>query len=146
MLGNSIDIYVGTRLKVRRNELGLSQDKVGKMTGVTFQQIQKYEKGANRIGASRLYELAKILGVPIGYFFEYFDEVSEYGEIFDSSHREESNDNGNISNEEVVTLIRNFSSIRDLDTRRGIITLSKTLAKSNKEEKKCKRSKKDGKE
>ena len=61
MSANPVDVYVGTRLKIRRNELGLSQNEIGKMTGITFQQIQKYEKGSNRIGSSRLYEFAKIL-------------------------------------------------------------------------------------
>ena len=61
MTSNPVDVYVGTRLKIRRLELGLSQNKIGEMTGITFQQVQKYEKGSNRIGSSRLYEFAKIL-------------------------------------------------------------------------------------
>ena len=63
MSANPVDVYVGTRLKIRRNELGLSQNEIGKMTGITFQQIQKYEKGSNRIGSSRLYEFAKRVNV-----------------------------------------------------------------------------------
>ena len=73
MPSNPVDVYVGTRLKIRRTELGLSQNKIGEMTGITFQQVQKYEKGLNRIGSSRLYEFAKILKVPVSYFFEQYE-------------------------------------------------------------------------
>lgn len=65
-----VDIHVGSRLRLRRMMLGLSQSRLGEGVGLTFQQIQKYERGANRMGASRLYELARVLDVPISYFFE----------------------------------------------------------------------------
>ena len=65
-----VDGHVGSRVRMRRMLLGISQEKLGNMLGLTFQQVQKYEKGANRIGASRLFELAGILGVPVQYFFE----------------------------------------------------------------------------
>ena len=67
---NPVDIHVGGRVRLRRMLLGMSQEKLGESLGLTFQQIQKYEKGANRIGASRLFELARILGVNVQYFFE----------------------------------------------------------------------------
>lgn len=67
---NPIDVHVGGRVRQRRVLLGLSQDKLGTAVGLTFQQIQKYERGTNRIGASRLYEFCEILNVPVGYFFE----------------------------------------------------------------------------
>lgn len=67
---NPIDKHVGSRVRLRRVLLGLSQEKLGDALGLTFQQVQKYEKGANRIGASRLQEISKILGVPPSYFFE----------------------------------------------------------------------------
>lgn len=67
---NPVDVHVGNRLKLRRTMIGLSQDKLGQTVGLTFQQIQKYEKGANRIGASRLYQFATILDVPPAWFFE----------------------------------------------------------------------------
>ena len=65
-----IDVHVGKRLRLRRNILKMSQEKLGEATGVTFQQVQKYEKGSNRISASRLFDFAKVLGVNISYFFE----------------------------------------------------------------------------
>ncbi|MDA0238647.1 MAG: helix-turn-helix transcriptional regulator, partial [Proteobacteria bacterium] len=65
-----VDIHVGSRVRLRRTLLGLSQEKLGEAVGLTFQQIQKYERGANRIGASRLYDLSNILDVPVSYFYE----------------------------------------------------------------------------
>lgn len=67
---NPIDRHVGSRVRMRRIMLGLSQEKLGEALGLTFQQVQKYEKGINRIGASRLQQLAEVLQVPVGFFFE----------------------------------------------------------------------------
>src|ERR1051325_9254823 len=72
---NPIDVRVGARLRLRRNMLGLSQEKLGEAIGLTFQQVQKYERGANRIGASRLHELSRVLDVPISFFFDDTDPV-----------------------------------------------------------------------
>ena len=66
---NPIDIYVGNRIRLRRTLLGLSQEKLAEMLGITFQQVQKYEKGMNRIGASRLWDMSNILDVPVSFFF-----------------------------------------------------------------------------
>ena len=71
---NPIDIHVGKRLRLRRLLLGLSQDRLGQMIGLTFQQIQKYENGTNRISASRLWDIAVLLEVPISFFFEDMDQ------------------------------------------------------------------------
>ena len=67
---NPIDVQVGSRVRLRRNMLGLSQEKLGTAIGLTFQQVQKYERGANRIGASRLHELSRVLDVPVSFFFD----------------------------------------------------------------------------
>src|SRR5215471_81556 len=64
-----VDVHVGARMRQRRTLLGMSQEKLGTAVGLTFQQIQKYERGSNRIGASRLFEFAKVLDVPVSYFF-----------------------------------------------------------------------------
>lgn len=66
---NAVDLHVGNRLRLRRKELRLSQAALGDKLGVTFQQVQKYEHGTNRVGASRLWDAAQTLGVPVGYFF-----------------------------------------------------------------------------
>jgi len=67
---NPIDAHVGSRVRMRRMLLGMSQEKLGEHLGLTFQQVQKYEKGVNRIGASRLYDMAKVLGVAVQFFYE----------------------------------------------------------------------------
>src|SRR5213592_3191219 len=72
---NPIDVQVGARVRLRRNMLGLSQEKLGEAIGLTFQQVQKYERGANRIGASRLHELSRVLDVPVAFFFDDMDPV-----------------------------------------------------------------------
>src|SRR6266480_1858410 len=72
---NPIDVQVGSRVRLRRNMLGLSQEKLGESIGLTFQQVQKYERGANRIGASRLPDLSQVLDVPVSFFFDDIDPV-----------------------------------------------------------------------
>src|ERR1700740_1303406 len=72
---NPIDVHVGSRLRLRRNMLGLSQEKLGEAIGLTIQQVQKYERGTNRIGASRLLELSRVLDVPVAFFFHDMDPV-----------------------------------------------------------------------
>src|SRR6478735_7729266 len=72
---NPVDVQVGARLRLRRRMLGLSQEKLGEMIGLTFQQVQKYERGANRIAASRLHELGQVLDVPMSFFFDDTDPV-----------------------------------------------------------------------
>ncbi|HUJ03267.1 MAG TPA: helix-turn-helix transcriptional regulator [Rhizomicrobium sp.] len=67
---NPIDAQVGNRVRLRRMLIGMSQEKLGELLGLTFQQVQKYEKGVNRIGAGRLFQVSRILGVPIDYFYE----------------------------------------------------------------------------
>ncbi len=71
---NPIDIYIGQRIRIRRRLLGLSQEALSKKMGITFQQVQKYERGLNRIGASRLWDIMQILGVDANYFFMGMDE------------------------------------------------------------------------
>lgn len=71
---NPVDIYVGNRIKLRRLELGLTQERLAQNINISFQQLQKYENGANRISASRLYDFSVVLGVPVGYFYENMSE------------------------------------------------------------------------
>ena len=72
---NKIDVHVGARLRQKRQLMGLSQERLGQQVGLTFQQIQKYERGTNRISASRLWQLAKLMGVPVGYFYDDFADM-----------------------------------------------------------------------
>ena len=128
MSSNPVDVYVGTRLKIRRLELGYSQNKIGEMTGITFQQVQKYEKGLNRIGSSRLYEFAKILKVPVSYFFEQYELTFGNNGVL-ADNKASFDDNKDISEKEILTLIKNFTAIKDPNVRKSIITLTKTLSK-----------------
>lgn len=71
---NPVDVHVGNRIRLRRTLLGLSQEKLASLLGLTFQQVQKYERGMNRVGASRLWDIGKVLEVPIGFFYEDMDK------------------------------------------------------------------------
>lgn len=136
---NPIDVHVGSRLKLRRSMLGMTQEKLGEQLGVTFQQVQKYEKGANRIGASRLQEIARILEVPVSFFFEdakhAMDDTPppvpssmEYAFAEDPSARF---DVSRAAHSEAHALAKAFSQISDARIRRRVIDLVETLAESN---------------
>lgn len=124
---NPIDIHVGSRIRLRRNMLGLSQEKLGEMLGITFQQIQKYEKGVNRVGASRLQAISSFLNVPVAYFFEdapgQDDAVGGFAEDDGTAYVSEF-----LSSSEGVQLTRSFLKIKDPKVRRRIIDLVKTLS------------------
>ena len=129
---NPIDIHVGSRLRLRRTMAKLSQEKLGKQLGITFQQIQKYEKGTNRMGASRLQEIAEILQTPISYFFEDAPSTNMgQGEARGTGFSEPSNSDyvvDFLSSSEGLQLNRAFIKIKDAKVRRKIIDLVKTLA------------------
>jgi transcriptional regulator with XRE-family HTH domain len=124
---NPIDKHVGARVRMRRLILGMSQGKLGDALDVTFQQVQKYEKGANRIGASRLQQLARVLDVPPAYFFE--DAPS--GEERAPGFAEDENHNHFVdflSTSEGLQLNRAFAAIRDAKVRKKILDLVVSLA------------------
>lgn len=120
-----IDVFVGSRIRLRRNMLSMSQEKLGEQLGITFQQVQKYEKGANRVGASRLKAISRILEVPVSYFF---DEDDTAGEVAYGFSEEPARYMDFISSAECVQLVRAFTNIHDPKVRRKIIDLAKTLA------------------
>ena len=124
---NPIDRHVGARLRMRRMMVGMSQGKLGDALDVTFQQIQKYEKGTNRIGASRLQQLARVLDVPPAYFFE--DAPS--GEVRGPGFAEDEGHNHFVdflSTSEGLQLNRAFAAIRDAKVRKKILDLVVSLA------------------
>lgn len=124
---NPIDIHVGSRIRLRRNMLGMSQERLGESLGITFQQIQKYEKGTNRVGASRLQAIASILGVPVAFFFE--DAPGRENET-PSGLAEESSGAfvvDFLNSAEGLQLNRAFARIGDQRVRRKIIDLVKAL-------------------
>ena len=124
---NIVDAYVGARLRMRRVMLGMSQGKLGQLLGVTFQQIQKYEKGSNRISASRLRQAAQVLEVPVEFFYEGAPtQPSGFGGFGESSAQ--SFDVAFLATAEGFQLNRAFLRIRDPKVRRRIVELVVSLA------------------
>jgi transcriptional regulator with XRE-family HTH domain len=121
---NPIDIHVGSRVRLRRNMLGMSQEKLGESLGITFQQIQKYEKGTNRVGASRLQAISTVLNVPVSFFFEDAPGVTPSGLAEGGST---SFVVDFLNSAEGLQLNRAFAKINDAKVRRKIIDLVKAL-------------------
>jgi transcriptional regulator with XRE-family HTH domain len=124
---NPIDIHVGSRVRLRRNMLGMSQEKLGESLGITFQQIQKYEKGTNRVGASRLQAISSILGVPVSFFFE---DAPGQGSVASGGFAEDGSTNyvvDFLNTAEGLQLNRAFVKITDARVRRKVVDLVKAL-------------------
>lgn len=121
-----VDVHVGNRVRLRRTLLGISQEKLGRELGLTFQQIQKYEKGANRVGASRLYQISQILDVPPSFFFDDMPAhlKSEIPGLADSS---ETFEHQHLSKRETLELVRAYYKIPDEDVRKRIFDLVKAV-------------------
>ncbi len=127
---NPIDAHVGGRVRLRRMLLGISQEKLGEQLGLTFQQIQKYEKGVNRIGASRLFDLSKVLNVPIQFFYD-DAPAAENGVAAHTGFAEPAADayiTGFLNTREGVELNKAYARISDIRTRRAILDLVRSLA------------------
>ena len=125
---NPVDVRVGARLRLRRNMLGLSQEKLGEAIGLTFQQVQKYERGANRIGASRLHELSRVLDVPVSFFFDDTDPVRAPAMGGFSEPPAEAFESDPLRKQETVELVQAYFSIEDAAVRRRLLDLAKALA------------------
>ncbi len=123
---HQVDVHVGSRVRLRRTLLGMSQEKLGDALGLTFQQVQKYERGANRIGSSRLYELSQILDVPISFFFDDMpgaprpaNAVQEAGpDAYEADQ---------LSRRETLELVRAYYRIGDDTVRKRIFELVKSI-------------------
>jgi transcriptional regulator with XRE-family HTH domain len=128
---NSIDVHVGSRVRLRRSMLGLSQEKLGEAIGLTFQQIQKYERGANRIGASRLLELSRVLDVPISFFYDDKDPVrAEPLPLGFEEMPQEGFNSDPLGRRESIELVDAYYRIEDAAVRRRLFDLAKALAAS----------------
>lgn len=127
----SIDAAVGAQVRLRRILLGLSQEAVSKIIGLTFQQLQKYEHGTNRISASRLYQLSLILHVPVSYFFETVDVEGEQASSLEAVLVKEvdSIPGDLMKKRKTVELVRSFYEIEGEKQRNAALNLLKTLAK-----------------
>ena len=135
---NPVDIHVGSRVRLRRTLLGLSQEKLADAIGLTFQQVQKYERGANRIGASRLFELSRVLDVPVSFFFD--DMASEVSSRH-TGHAAGMAEQGQapfeadaLAKRETLELVRAYYRITDPQVRKKVAELVKTMAATASEE------------
>ena len=129
---NPVDMHVGQRIRQRRTLLGVTQQKLGQMLGVTFQQVQKYERGANRVGSSRLFDVARVLEVPISFFF---DEMSQQVQARSPSRLAGFAETKPLAFEpdptlkrETLELVRAYYRIKDPKLRKRVFELTKSLA------------------
>ena len=136
-----VDAHVGVRMRQRRTLMGMSQTKLGDAVGLTFQQVQKYERGANRVGSSRLYEFAKALDVPVSYFF---DEMPgnvlsgrpmaakvKKGTSFGEAGTPFATEKDPLIKRETLQLVRGYYKIRDEAVRRRIYELVKSMGEAS---------------
>ncbi len=137
-----IDVHVGQRIRLRRNLVGMTQEQLASAVGVTFQQVQKYERGFNRVSASRLYDIGHVLSVPISFFFQDVSvQVAEerYGILPDSFDATgaaltlsdgESFEDDPLSRTETLELVRNYWKIRNERARSQVFALIKAMAQA----------------
>jgi transcriptional regulator with XRE-family HTH domain len=132
MASHPVDVFVGGRLRSRRLMLGLSQDAVGRAIGISFQQVQKYERGINRMGSSRLYEFSRLLNIPVSYFFDGYDyqELDSVASAGGLAEEPDGFEHDTMSSRETLELIRAYYSIRDEKTRKRFVELLKSVAEN----------------
>ena len=119
LTADEVDVHVGLRIRKRRESMGISQGRLASHLGLTFSQVQKYEKGANRIGAGRLFLVAAFLKVPVQYFVEGLDQTAATESVGGRTGKESS---------DLAALDDAFLSIADLDKRRSLLALVCALA------------------
>lgn len=128
---NPIDAQVGNRVRLRRMLIGMSQEKLGELLGLTFQQVQKYEKGVNRIGAGRLFHVAQILGVPIDYFYEGVIEQSPQQAPGFAEEPARPPVMDFLASGEGLQLSLAFMKIKDAKVRKRVLDLVRSLAEGD---------------
>jgi transcriptional regulator with XRE-family HTH domain len=129
-----IDVHVGSRIRLRRTLLGMSQERLGEALGLTFQQVQKYERGVNRVGASRLFDLSRVLDVPISFFFDDMPESlsSTYGGQMNRrnvgfSETQDSFADDALNRRETLELVRAYYRITEPAVRKRVFDLIKSM-------------------
>ncbi len=129
-----IDIHVGSRIRLRRTLLGMSQERLGEALGLTFQQVQKYERGVNRVGASRLFDLSRVLDVPISFFFDDMPEAlaATYGtppprRVAGFAEVQEGFGDDTLNRRETLELVRAYYRITDVSLRKRVFELIKSM-------------------
>ena len=135
MATHRVDVHVGARMRQRRSLLGMSQTAVGDAVGLTFQQIQKYERGSDRIGSSRLYEFAKVLDVPVSFFFDEMPSNALAGRPMSGRGRKGFGEAGTpfeqekdpLIKRETLELVRGYYKIRETRVRKRIFDVVKAV-------------------
>jgi len=131
---NAIDLHVGKRLRLRRTLLGMSQEQLGAELNITFQQVQKYERGANRISASRLWDMSQILDVPVSYFFDDMSEATMRNSPRRVARGVDDPDTGDehvkdpMARRETLELVRAYYSIEQATVRKRVAEMVKSIA------------------
>ena len=123
-----VDVHVGARLRQRRALRGMSQEKLAEAVGLTFQQIQKYERGVNRVGASRLHQLGRVLDVPVSYFFDEMPAAAPHGSAAGFAEEKPGFEHDPMARRETLELVRAYYRIGDEKVRRRIFDLVKAIA------------------
>ena len=128
-----IDVHVGSRIRLRRTLLGMSQERLGESLGLTFQQVQKYERGVNRVGASRLFDLSRVLDVPISFFFDDMPDslAANFGgvpsrRVGGAEHPDAFGDD-TLSRRETLELVRAYYRITEPGVRKRVFELIKSM-------------------
>jgi transcriptional regulator with XRE-family HTH domain len=125
---NPIDVHVGSRVRLRRTLLGMSQERLADAVGLTFQQIQKYERGTNRIGSSRLYQFAQVLDVPVSFFFDGMPSESGARPTGTAEANVDPFEQDQFTRRETLELVRAYYRIQDARIRARIFDLVKAIA------------------
>lgn len=125
---NYVDVHVGSRIRMRRQMINMSQERLGELLGITFQQVQKYEKGANRISASRLHNTAKVLGVPISFFFDGLPGEEEGGVMREPGQGEDLT--SALMSVEGIQLAKAFQDAKTTAKRKLIVSVAKLIVDS----------------
>lgn len=126
-----IDIHVGSRIRMRRTLLGMSQEKLADALSITFQQVQKYENGANRVSASRLFNISRFLGVPVSFFFDGAPNniARSGGALLAAEDRLHETGGAVLESKESIDLLRAYYAIKDNAVRRKVYEMIKSLGK-----------------
>lgn len=136
---NPVDVFVGQKLKSRRNLNGITQENLAEAAGITFQQVQKYEKGRNRLSASRLFQFARVLDVPVAYFFDGFSATDSHiglaGGFADNDQAPfeadtEDSPTDIMNRKETIDLVRIYYTITDVKLRKDFLKILKQMSKN----------------
>lgn len=125
---SSVDIHVGKRLRMRRTILGITQEKLADALGVTFQQVQKYERGTNRVSAGKLYELSKVLETSISYFYEGMGKSANILGGLSDNQQDGFESEDIMQKKETLDLVRIYYSVEDPKKRKELLNIVKSMA------------------